>query len=275
MKTILQKVHRTKILNSFITLLFFVLAGYVGYFFSLRPEFQASQVKGVITTTQKNKTPTPKSQALTIDKNVLGIITKNPSQLKSKAKPSLSRDKKPSVADLKSDPTESAQPEKKKAENNSSSTSQSNNINPSPTILQANNNITPSPTPTKQPLISIQVIPTQTPTPTLQPTLTPTPTVVANAVNLQIQTPDGTSTFTVTLKDGADVCGVLQTAKDEGKINSLTIDDSYLSSLGSRYVYEINGYKNNWTFTVNGEFSNVGCSQKFPKPNDIIVWKFS
>lgn len=107
----------------------------------------------------------------------------------------------------------------------------------------------------------------------LPPSPTSTPVAVVSIVNVDIKTPDSSSSFSVEFKDGMNVCDVLQKAKDDGKISSLTIDDSYLSTLNSKYVYEINGYKNNWTFTVNGN-SPLGCSLSNPKPNDIIVWKF-
>lgn len=109
--------------------------------------------------------------------------------------------------------------------------------------------------------------------PSEMPTLTPTaaPIVVARTVSVEIKTADSSSNFSVELKDGMNVCDVLQKAKDEGKISSLTIDDSYLSNLKSRYVSEINGYKNNWTFKVNG-VSPLGCSLSNPKPDDIIIW---
>ncbi|MGI8420225.1 MAG: DUF4430 domain-containing protein [Candidatus Levyibacteriota bacterium] len=105
-------------------------------------------------------------------------------------------------------------------------------------------------------------------------TATPLPTPqLANTVSLQIQDPAGTSSFTVTLKAGANVCDVLQETIDEGKITSVTFDDSYMSTLHSKYVTEINGFKNNWTFTINGT-TPLGCSLANPKPNDTIVWKF-
>ena len=78
----------------------------------------------------------------------------------------------------------------------------------------------------------------------------------------------------MTLNNGANACDVLQEAKNEGKINSVTFDDSYMSTMHSRYITEINGYSNNWTFTVDGSSPN-GCSLINPKPNDTIVWKFS
>ena len=100
----------------------------------------------------------------------------------------------------------------------------------------------------------------------------PSPPTIAQ-VGVTIITPSSTSNFTVELEEGFDICGVLVKAKNEGKISSLILDDSYLSTYKSLYVYEINGFANNWTFTVNGE-SPLGCSLYFPKKNDVIVWKF-
>lgn len=146
-------------------------------------------------------------------------------------------------------------------------------------------------TATPKPISSIPtpIIPTDkpaqsTPNPTTQPTptisvsiatntITPSPTPNSQQVNLQIQLPTSTITTTLPLKSNTNVCDVLQEAKDQNKITSLTFDDSYLSMMHSRYVKEINGYQNNWTFTVNGA-SPLGCSLSTPQPNDTIVWKF-
>lgn len=70
-----------------------------------------------------------------------------------------------------------------------------------------------------------------------------------------------------------NVCQVLEKAKDQGKIASLTLDNSYISSMNSLYVKEMNGLSNNWTFKVNGN-SPLGCSLYQVKPEDLIVWKF-
>jgi len=116
---------------------------------------------------------------------------------------------------------------------------------------------------------------TNTAAPTSTPILTAAPTAapVSNTVSMQVQDPGGNSSFTVTLNSGANACDVLQEAKNEGKISSVTFDDSYMSTMHSRYITEINGYANNWTFTVDGS-SPDGCSLINPKPNDTIVWKF-
>ncbi len=116
-----------------------------------------------------------------------------------------------------------------------------------------------------------QTAPTTAPLPTTP--ATPTQTPASATVQMQVQTPGGTSSFSTNLNTGANACDVLQEAKNEGKITSVTFDDSYMSSLHSRYVTEISGYQNNWTFTVNGS-SPLGCSLANPKPNDSIVWKF-
>ncbi|HSW88421.1 MAG TPA: DUF4430 domain-containing protein [Candidatus Saccharimonadales bacterium] len=140
-----------------------------------------------------------------------------------------------------------------------------------PTVTVTYINTVPTTQPTL-PIITATPIP-QTPTPSLTLTISPTPTQTLNTVSLQLKTPDTTSNATITLKDGANVCDVLDEAKNEGKISSVTFDDSYMSSLHSKYVSEINGYKNNWTFTINGS-APLGCSLFHPKPNDSIVWKF-
>ncbi|MEK7570772.1 MAG: DUF4430 domain-containing protein [Patescibacteria group bacterium] len=104
-------------------------------------------------------------------------------------------------------------------------------------------------------------------------TSTPTPTSTVATATLEIQDPTASSRFPIEITNGMNVCDLLQKAKDTGKIVSVTFDDSYMASLNSRYVVEINGYQNNWTFTVNGS-SPLGCSLTHPKPNDTIVWKF-
>jgi hypothetical protein len=91
---------------------------------------------------------------------------------------------------------------------------------------------------------------------------------------LQIISSNTNVTFSLELNAGETVCDVLQKAKDEGKIQSLTFNDSYLSAYHSRYVTEINGLANNWTFTVNGT-SPLGCSLSTPRNHDVIVWKYS
>ena len=150
---------------------------------------------------------------------------------------------------------------------------QDNNRNVSSAETQKNKNPIIqvfNPTPTVTPM---EILPTATPSPI--PAQTATPTLLPNQkVTLGIISPSETLNLSEEIEDGMNVCDLLTQAKNEGKIQSLTIDNSYLSTLKSAYVYEINGYKNNWTFTVNGA-TPKGCSLSFPKPNDSVVWKFS
>ena len=118
---------------------------------------------------------------------------------------------------------------------------------------QPNNNTEPKPTPTAS--------------------QTPAPSPIASIVHIEIKTPNGSSSFETEITDGMNLCDIMQKAKDSGKINSITFDDSYLSVYKSKYVQEINGFSNNWTFTVNGS-TPLGCSLSNPKPNDSIIWKF-
>lgn len=164
------------------------------------------------------------------------------------------------------------------ANTDNDSSPQSITVTPAPhqTASQATtqNSNSPTNTPTQSTTVASQQSQTTNPTATPVPTAQPAPTTAANTVSMQIQDPAGTSTFTVTLNSGANACDILQEAKSEGKINSVTFDDSYMSTLHSRYVTEINGYQKNWTFTVNGSSPN-GCSLSNPKPNDSIIWKFN
>jgi hypothetical protein len=152
-----------------------------------------------------------------------------------------------------------------------------NNRNVSSDIIQKNKESISqifNPAPTVTP---IEILPTATATVTPSPisAQTATPTLLPNPkVTLGIIFPSEALNLSEEIEDGMNVCDLLTQTKNEGKIQSLAIDNSYLSTLKSAYVYEINGYKNNWTFTVNGA-SPKGCSLSFPKPGDVIVWKFS
>ncbi|HLC88132.1 MAG TPA: DUF4430 domain-containing protein [Patescibacteria group bacterium] len=101
------------------------------------------------------------------------------------------------------------------------------------------------------------------------PSPSPSASISPQTVNLEIQG----SGFTIEISGNLNVCQVLEKAKDQGKISSLTLDDSYMSSMNSQYVREINGMSNNWTFKVNGN-SPLGCSLYTVKPGDQIVFKF-
>lgn len=134
--------------------------------------------------------------------------------------------------------------------------------------------------PTPKPQIdSPTAVPTSPPMPlssassTPEPSSTPTTKPEAQQTSLEINFPDKTIATNVEIHDGMNICDVLTKAKDNGTITSLTLDDSYLSAFHSSYVLEINGFKNNWTFTVNGT-SPLGCSLYTVKPGDVIKWKF-
>lgn len=99
-------------------------------------------------------------------------------------------------------------------------------------------------------------------------------------VHLTIIEPDGKSSFDVDLINGDDLCENLREAKQEGDIHSLTLDDTYLSTFGSLYVREINGYGNNWTVEVLPAGRQAmaikpeGCTLYKSKAEDEIIWRF-
>lgn len=99
-------------------------------------------------------------------------------------------------------------------------------------------------------------------------TVTPQP-----IVNLQLKSPAGSSQYAVKLIAITDACTILTAARDQGYVKSVTIDNSYLSTLKSAYVREINGYYNNWTFKVNGA-SPKGCSLASITTGDTVVWEY-
>lgn len=115
--------------------------------------------------------------------------------------------------------------------------------------------------------------PTSTPTPTPSATPSPAPAPALSVISMEIKTPDTDSNFTIEVEDGINACDLLVKAKTEGKISSLTLDDSYLATFNTLLVTEINGFSNYWVFKVNGE-SPMGCSLINLKNNDQIVWEF-
>lgn len=107
------------------------------------------------------------------------------------------------------------------------------------------------------------------PSATTAPQSTPSPSTVTLVLSIL----GHDSSYKVKLLPGADACTVLEEAKTEGKISSLNIDYSYLQTLHSAYVREINGYENNWTVKVNG-VSPLGCSLAKPQINDNVTWRY-
>ncbi len=238
----LQKV-REKSLPYLIVLFVLLFAGGVAFSFSPQSAMRSDQSERYVqATTQNTKKPVVNTQAPTTiankDKNVLGTRTVTPAPTSKTA----------------------ASGENNK-ENNTAAAQSGISVNTS------SNNSQQSGTPVGQ---GGQSTPTST---TVPQNPTTAPTAVVSTVTVEVKIPDAPASFSVELKDGMNVCDVLQKAKDTGKINSLSFDDSYLSAYHSRYVSEINGYRNNWTFSINGN-SPLGCSLANPKPNDTIVWKF-
>jgi hypothetical protein len=109
---------------------------------------------------------------------------------------------------------------------------------------------------------------------TQAPASTPVPTPWPQ-VTLDLTIGAASSSYPLRLLSGANACTILYEAKNEGKITSVTISDQYVSSLGSLYVEEINGFQN-WNYSVNGGKSPPwGCSNpKAPQINagDTIHW---
>lgn len=122
----------------------------------------------------------------------------------------------------------------------------------------------------KQPIATPTfVIPTNTSMP--QPTNTPAP---ISTVTIQITEPDGIFNFSVAITGNTNPCSILNSAKDEGKIHSVTIQH-YDAPLNSDYVKELNGYSNNWTFKLNGDQKPTGCSNYNLNKGDTVTWQYN
>jgi hypothetical protein len=162
---------------------------------------------------------------------------------------------------------------------------------PSPTPIVSVTKVSSNPRPTPQNTINpssepktyitnnyiTQVISTPIPSPTTSPipspSYTPTPIPTLSVIHVSIKLPDTEASFTVESEDGINACDLLLKAKSIGKINSVTLDDSYLSSFNTLLVTEINGFSNFWVFTVNGE-SPMGCSLVSLKNGDHVIWEY-
>lgn len=144
--------------------------------------------------------------------------------------------------------------------------------------------------PTPQPSASVKVKPSiksgsyKTPNPTTNSQSNNSVTTQAKSPE-PIQTPqtnqisvsiNGSSSFTVSVTDGVNQCDVLSKALSDGKISSLNM--RYDSNFGTYAVYQINGIgKENsvwWTYTVNNQSPNQGCSYVKAKNNDNVEWKY-
>ncbi len=75
---------------------------------------------------------------------------------------------------------------------------------------------------------------------------------------------------------------LLDILKQELKKHKIHIDYSETTSIGTAYVKGIAniysgdcGELSGWMIRVNGEDISVGCSEYFPKDNDVIEWLYS
>lgn len=149
-------------------------------------------------------------------------------------------------------------------------------VYPTPTVLAAVSPVSAS---------SLHPVDTAMPTRvwTVTPTLSfrqvpsdsiPTPTAVSiSQVRIQINEPDGNSVFSLALHSGGNPCSILTDAKNADKIRSVTLVE-YGAPLNSAYVKELNGYSENWTFTLNGVSEPKGCSNYQLGNGDTVVWTY-
>lgn len=145
--------------------------------------------------------------------------------------------------------------------------------NPSPTQITKQENkivITDTPIPTSMSNMANSNAANATPTSTV--TNTPPPTK-SPYLTLNINEPDGSFSYSLNLQTGSNPCSILNDAKNAGDIKSLTI--VHYSSLNSDYVKEINGYSNNWNFSLNGNVEPTGCSNYTLSNGDSVTWKYN
>lgn len=124
---------------------------------------------------------------------------------------------------------------------------------------------TAAPTPTSKPSAPAAPANTQRPLPQATPDMRP-------HVTLQLAINNSTTSASIVLTSHSDACTILEEARDEGKIKSVTL--TYYASYQSDYVSEINGLKDNWTFKYNGLLPPVGCSKVPLKVGDTVTWQF-
>ncbi len=142
---------------------------------------------------------------------------------------------------------------------------------------------TPVPTQATQTITAIASAPTSLPQPTTTQSTTTivtqhttTSTTVSQSgpyVALSLHVGSNLTTWAVSLSGTQTPCSILQAAKDQGKLSSLTIQH-YGAPLNSDYVKEINGNSDNWTFTLNGDSKNMGCSYYSLNSGDTVVWSY-
>jgi len=93
-------------------------------------------------------------------------------------------------------------------------------------------------------------------------------------ITLEINSPDGSSKFSLIYKDNINPCSILNDAKNDGKIKSVTIIH-YDAPLNSDYVKEINGFSDNWKFSIDGDGKPAGCSNYKLNKNSTVTWKYN
>lgn len=123
--------------------------------------------------------------------------------------------------------------------------------------------ITASPTIVKNFDTSIAVMSTPMPSPSMQ----------TYKINVSIV---NSSSFVVAVPESASHCDVLTYALNDGKLSSLNM--RYDSTMETYAVYQINGIgKENsvwWTYKVNGQSPNQGCSYIKANDNDSVIWEY-
>ncbi len=152
--------------------------------------------------------------------------------------------------------------------------------NPSPLATpEASDNPSPSPAPTALPAVAgASTAPTPAQTRTQTRVVNPATPTPSPRVTLIVTIGQASSSYLVELLSGANACTVLEEAKREGEISSVTITDKY-ASLKSLFVEEINGVSG-WEYGVkNGSPPNgniYGCTyagSMQPIDGSIVTWK--
>lgn len=95
-----------------------------------------------------------------------------------------------------------------------------------------------------------------------------------SVITVRLEEPKGNFKFTLFLPDGANPCSVLNSLKEAGKLESLDVTH-YGPPLNSDYVKEIDGYRDNWTFDINGEKKPAGCTNYILSAGATVTWKFN
>ncbi|MBI2033216.1 MAG: hypothetical protein HYT10_02005 [Candidatus Levybacteria bacterium] len=136
-------------------------------------------------------------------------------------------------------------------------------------VYKQNDPLTPTPPNNNSPIL----LPTSTPVPQSAEPTQPIPTT-SDEFTVELFTPDGNGSFTVKFRENSTPCSILTDAKNEGKIRSVTITH-YDAPLNSDYVKEINGFSDNWTFSINSETKPMGCSQYILGKGNTVIWKYN